>query len=448
MRARRAILPLSVLLAGLPSVAGAKYAFQASVALSGGWTNNASGASANTPGTPTDSDFFFLISPSVVFTSALPRAVQRISYNFSTQLYASHPELASLANRLDWGGFFAPSASTELLLGVYGSQSQINTVNVTTVDSATTPAQVTRPGSFNYFGAGANETLLWNWSKTGRLIQGAGFGAFIPTSSGLGTTYTGSGSLGTDYSFRRDAIGGDVKLDYVYFDAQRGPVTNPDGTVNPDGIVVPVQQQILGNALARWRHDFGNFWNTELDFGVVVVMRASDGGGQIWQPAGAAAVRYLHPKISGELAYSHGAAPSALVQTTFMNDTVSLRGGAPLGAKSKLAFGAGATYTHGQALDSNNGTVGSAINLFLVDASLNWAPVDGLTLFTRYQYQNQLGDETLNPPIASFSRHLVMLGLTYIYPPVGAAVVPARLSQRVDKSDEVGIPDLHSQQPR
>jgi hypothetical protein len=446
MRARLALIAVVL----VPSVAQAKYAFQGLATLSAGWTSNAAGTPSSTGGTSTDnatpveSDFFFIVNPTVVFTSALPRALQRVSYSLSAQLYLTRTELDSINNRLAWSGFFTPSENTQLITEVYVTQAQFNTVNLLTLDSASTPIQVTRPGTQDFWGAGANQSLIWSLSKNARLVEALGFTALIPTTAGLGDSYTASGGLGYEYLFRKDAFGGDFKLDYIYYQQERGPITNTDGTVNPDGVVAPTRQQLSFNLLAKWRRDFGHFWNTSLDAGVMLVMRADDGGGRIWQPAGAAAVHYLNPKVQADLSYSHGAAPNAIVQQTFISDVVALRGAVPFGVKSHVSFSASASYSHGRIVDSDNGSIGGAIDLVLVDGTLAWAPIPGLSIFTRYQYQNQLSDQSQTPPLPSIERHIVMLGLTGVYPVEAAAVVPSRAALRVDGSDQTGIPDLHT----
>ena len=346
MRARRAIVPLLVAVL-LPSVAQAKYAFQGLGTLSAGWTSNAAGTPENT-GTPTTSDFFFIVNPSVVFTSALPRALQRVTYSLSAQLYLTHSELDSLNNRLSWSGFFRrrPTRSSSPRSTPRRRSSTASTCSARLgLDAAAGHAARARRIS----GAQApTRCLIWSLTKNSRLIEGLGFSTLIPTTAGLGDTYTGSGSLGYDYLFRKDAFGGDFKLDYIYYQQVRGPITNADGTVDPNGIVQPTRQQLSFNLLAKWRRDFGYYWNTSLDAGAMLVMRADDGGGRIWEPAGAAAVHYLNPKIQADLSYSHGAAPNALVQQTFISDVVSLRAALPFGVKSKLSFSASASYSHGR----------------------------------------------------------------------------------------------------
>ena len=115
--------------------------------VSGGWTSNAAGATGNNP------DGLFLISPGVIFTSALPRVIQRLAYTFSTMLYIDHSELDNISNRLDWTAQFLPSPTTEVQLNVYVLQSQLNGFANTDL----TAGQVTHTGVLNYWGAGLTE---------------------------------------------------------------------------------------------------------------------------------------------------------------------------------------------------------------------------------------------------------------------------------------------------
>jgi hypothetical protein len=392
---------------------------------SGGWTSNAAGATGSTPGDP--SDGLFLISPGVIFTSALPRAVQRLAYTFSTQLYVNHSELDAISNRLDWTGQFLPSPTTELQLNAYVLQSQLNGFTNTDV----TAAQVTRSGVLDYWGAGLTELLTVSLSQTLRITQGAGFLAYIPTTADVGATYSGNASLGLTKSWQRDSFGGHLALGYLYYGETRGPM-----------MISPSQQQIDGSLMLEWRHDFEHFWTIHLGAGVATVFRATDGGGQIWQPIGEAGVHYVHPKIQWELLYTRGMLPNPYVQSTFVADTVSTHATVPFGEKSHLAFVGGGSYVHDQAANTINGEIGATVNLFYVDGSLNWNPREWLVVFTRYTYQNQLADAS--QPIASLERHLVLLGVTVTYPPQGAAVVANGPPIRVDRSDAVTIPDVHT----
>jgi hypothetical protein len=155
-------------------------------------------------------------------------------------------------------------------------------------------------------------------------------------------------------------------------------------------------------------------------------------------------VHYVHPKIQLDLIYSRGMVPNPYVQSTFVADSVVLRGTVPFGEKSHLSLSGSGTYTHDEAADTINGSIGTTVNLFYVDLSLNWNPRDWLIVFLRYDYQNQLADATQTPPIASLERHVVLVGLTITYPPQGAAVVANGPPIRVDRSDAVTIPDVHT----
>src|SRR5262249_32664680 len=157
-------------------------------------------------------------------------------------------------------------------------------------------------------------------SQSLHLTQGVGFTAFIPTTTGLSATYLGNFTLGATRTWRRDSFAGNLQLGYFYYGETRGPITNADGTVDPAAVLTPAQQQINGQFLFEWRHDFQHFWTLHLAAGVATVFRATDGGGQIWQPAGSAGVNYTHPKFQAELLYTRGMVPNPVVQSTFVND--------------------------------------------------------------------------------------------------------------------------------
>jgi hypothetical protein len=417
----------------LASSAHANYAFQGTLTVSGGYTTNAAGAAGNTPGNPADG--LFLINPGVVFSSALPRAIQRISCNFLTQLYIEHPQLDSITNRLEYLGLFLPSRTTELQLSAYVLQSQINGANV-----EVNAGQVTRGGSEPFFGTGLTELFTWNLSQNLHLTQGAGFVAFIPTLAGVSPTYTGSLSLGVTRTWRRDSFAGNLQLGYFYYGETFNPVTNADGTVDATNIVA-ARQQANGQFLFEWRHDFQHFWTIRLAAGVATVFGISDDT-QLWQPAGAAGVNYTHPKFQAELLYTRGIVPNPVVSHTFVSDTVALHGTVPFGEKSHMALSGGGSFAHYQEADF--GATGTPVNVFFVDASLNYLPRDWLTIFVRYIYQNQLPEEGEQSEIPSLERHQVLLGLSIIYPPQGAVVVPNGPPIRVDRSDAISIPDVHS----
>jgi hypothetical protein len=435
MRALSATIAFLVVVAP-PTTGRANYTFQGIVGVSGGYTSNASGGAANSPDAQPDA--LILVTPGVVFTSALARAIQRLSYNFSAQFYAKHPDLATLSNRLDWNGLFQPSRTTELVLNSYVLQSRLNSA---TPDSL---GQLTRVGTQTYWSVGLTEALLWTLSPQLRLTQNLSFNGFLPTTDAIGQSYTTTAGVGLLRVFRRDSFGADFQFgDYFYREA-RGPITNPDGTVDPHGIVTPSRDELSAQLMLRWRRDLGVFWNINLGFGAATLFRATDGGGRIWQPVGEAGVHYVHPRIQLALTYARSLTPSPIVQSTFVTDNVGLHALLPFGFKSHVNFTGGGSYVHFQDADTFTGNLSTKVDLFLVDAALDWMPRDWLSVFTRYTYSNQLASTQSNPPVASIERHIFLVGLSIVYPPQGAALVPKSSPIRVDRSDAVDIPDLHA----
>src|SRR5262249_28498290 len=154
------------------------------------------------------------------------------------------------------------------------------------------------------------EDLAWDVTRNVRIAEQVTAAIFVPISPrDLPTSFDVAPAFSVERSWLRDALGGELRVDYAYFGAVRDPSNQ---------IVTPVQQQLISTALGRFRHDFGRSFSGELEAGVTEAMRANDGGARIWHPAGKAAVRYSHLYGQAELAYSHSMQPNLLVAQTFI----------------------------------------------------------------------------------------------------------------------------------
>jgi hypothetical protein len=446
-RARLLAFAFAIAFACAPATARAKWALQGVAVANAGWTDNVLSVPSNPPpGTAgPQADFFFDLRPSLVFTAGSPRFITRLAYTFDANLYATHSEADSYSNRLDWTGFILPSRTTELLIALSAREGRLNTFNLAE-GSAATPIQVTPIGGTTYVGGSAQELFSWDITPQWRFVQSLGFNAYLPLDPRLSpNTFEVDTHYITERAFRHDAFGVDLRLDYSIFTEVRGPVLGPDGTTTADGVVTPAQSQLILAPVAKWRHDYGHFWNSELDAGVIVVFPLSQTGSPIVQPAGLAAIRYLHPYGQADLSYAHTVQPNALAAQTFALDQLTLRGSVPFGQKSHVALSAAAGYQHGRVIDFGTGGTLSNVDLIVVDATLTWAPRAEFNIFARYQYFNQIGHEGDFTPEPSFARNTVMIGVTGTYPGAPAAVVPTREALRVDRSDAVTIPEPHSE---
>lgn len=301
-------------------------------------------------------------------------------------------------------------------------------------------------GGVTFIGATASEAFGWEVDPHWRLVETLAFNGYWPLDPrDSPDSYSLDGHLVAERSFRKDALGLDLRSAYSLYGEVRGPTAAPDGTAIPDGVVTPRQQVLINELTAKWRHDYGHFWNTELDAGVVETNRVEGGGTAIWQPAGRAALRYLHDYGQVDLSYAHTVQPNVLLGQTFAVDQVLLRGNVPLGRETHVVFDASLAYQYARQIDFDTGGDLSHTNVFLVDATLGYAPRKEIQVFARYQFFDQLGTVGDFDPQPSFLRHVVLVGIIGTYPGEAAATVPTRQALRVDRSDMTGIPAPHSE---
>jgi hypothetical protein len=452
---RRAVLLSAAIL--LSTEARAKTSLQAQLTASAGWSDNILSSPDNAPGLPPPTaDWLFEIRPGVLLATGSSRAVQTLGYTLTGTLFAKHSEADSYSQRLEWNGFFATSKTTELLLRAALSQGQLHTFNLSAASSDGTTIGVTIPGSQQeFFGATASENFAWDITPQWRFFQTLLFNSYFPWRPRIAPdSYEIDQHLIAERAWRHDAIGLDVRLDFTVFTQLGGPSTpsiDPmTGMLLASGQVSPERDVMINGAVAKWKHDFGNFWNIEGDLGFVETNLARNGRYNIWQPAALAAARYLHPSGSVELSYAHNVTPNAIIASVLTIDQAALRGTLPLGPadKTHLSLSATVAYQYSRALDFTTGQQVSHTNVILADATLYWALRKEIAIFARYQFFDQIGSPTDFAPLPSFHKDVIMIGATGLWPGEAAAVVPTRQALRVDRGDAVAIPEPHSEPPK
>jgi hypothetical protein len=180
-----------------------------------------------------------------------------------------------------------------------------------------------------------------------------------------------------------------------------------------------------------WIHDYGSYFFTQLDAGVLFSVRANDGGGRIVQPLGLAAIRYVREEIEAELAYAHTGTPNLQLGTNTLNDSLTLRASVPI-ATAYLRLSASGGVVRGRQI-SPEGDIGDPLDQWQADAAVSWAPLStagNLDVSLRYQLIDVLGDREPSNPDAfaatpAFIRSTVLLTLSVAYPDVNAATAPA-----------------------
>jgi hypothetical protein len=402
---------------------------QGMATVSGGYNTNPLGQPFGRP------DWFADIRPGLRLTSLFDRGLFYAQYTFDATMYLHRSAASGYSNDFSVGTLLISSRTTSVTLSAGVLQSNVNNIQALQT-SVSAPAVIIPAGTAQFVAAHAGAGVNWDVTQAWRLSENSTFTAFVPITEGLRQTYDINNVVVGGRSWRRDSLDLQLRVDYINF---------PDATIN--GVDAPGSDQLLQAVSARWLHDFGSFFSTELMGGVLLAMRASDGGGRLWRPVARAALHYRREEGSADLAYEHAVEASIFSGATYDNDTVSLHIGIPLGRTSGVALAASGAYMRSNVYNALLGTLAGSSDVWLADATLSWSPWQEMSFFARYSFTDQIGNPTDPTPIPTFMRHLVVAGVTIIYPAVAAAPVGLRSSVRADRSDAVEVPALHSPQP-
>ena len=419
------------------ATASARPLLLSSLSLSGGYNSN--------PGA-----LAIEVRPQLSLTLGPPRALQNLQYTlayFATVPVAAGGTTHALNHRFEYAGAFLPSKTTELTVGVGASQGQLTLLSLG-APSNLNPMEPLRGDTSCFFGASFQQRFGWAITPTWRLEETAGLSAFVPldpvdTSSSspctsalsvstlLPAAYTAQTHLGFERVWKRDAIALQAGLAYIDYRLATSPR----------------RDQLQGDLVARWRHDFGHFFSSRLDGGVVLVGAVRGKSPLFARPTVVAALAYTRDLGDVELLYEHVVQPNLYIAQTFENDRVALRGALPIIAgartRSTLSIAASAGYQYGRLLDVTAGptfgTQAAHLHSLFADATLSYSPFGYLSMFLRYQLMYQLGgsdragvDANIVPTV---TRHLAMFGLTATYPDLTAPRVYLNPSPRVDGGD-------------
>lgn len=427
----------------------AKVTLQATTTATAGWTDNV----LNAPDVPTpqdpvrESDFFFQLVPGAVLSSASPRLLQRLAYNFTADLFVDHTEANSYSNSLEWAGDVAASKTSNVILTAQTQQGRISTFNLNQQSAGATITVVSQNTDINFFSQNVTESLDWTPTGQWRVQQLALFRAFIPTDRGVQPdVYEAQSDLAFDRLFRLDSLGMLLRVAFIDYEAPRDTMTD-----------VPIgfnQQQVLTTLLARWRRDWSPSWSSEAALGVVNGVGTSNDPmaptQTDWEPSALAAIRYARELGAGELRYAHDVTPNPLAGSTFSTDEVALQAGVPI-VRAKMFLGVTAAYQYARQLPLIPGVATATAHVVLVDFTIGWQPRPEIGVFARYSLYDQFGAPPVNDVPAvlpDLTRSTVLVGMSVIYPAVAAARVPTRAGTRVDRADQPAFPEMHAPQQR
>jgi hypothetical protein len=431
------VAALTMLLWGATALA-ARGGLQARLSLLGGWTDNV----LNAPDMPgpgqfgRDSDLIFSIDPSLILTAGSSRAIVRLSYDFSAQLYVRHTELDSFANALRADGYFLTSGTTFLQLGAFVSEARLNTLT-----SATDMLGVAAVGLVDMLRLSLSERFYDDFTTRWRLSQLAAVNVVMPLEVNPNYTdnQTAELDLSLEYAWARDLGIVEVGTVFANYAELRGPAVNPDGSLDPNGIIRPLHRQFITPALLRWRHDFGQFLSSELAGGVVAVTDVATGGSLV-EPTAIAALYYFRDSFTAGLDYLHSAIPNPLLGATFFGDAVNANARGLLGERTGLTLSANVGYQFARQVDVAAGLISATAHVLRGDLTLSFSPLArprkvDLAIFARYQIISQWGNVTDAAPLPSYLRNAVYLGVSGAFPAEPAVPVPAGLGRRADRRD-------------
>jgi hypothetical protein len=431
----------AAVLVGYGGVALAGAALQGVLTATAGVTDNVTSAPNETvPGSPgRQTDLIVTLTPGLSFTAGGARAVFRLSYLLNAIFYAKNTSADLFTNTFAGSAFFIPSKRSTMTIDFGISQGRQSGFN-NTVDSSNPSLQLTPPAILDLVNANASETFVYEIAKTTRFYETAGFA----TTYQLGgpeqstpLTQDVPGRIGFDHSFPHDLIALDVLYDFANYPTLYGPTLVTAGIVDPHGVITPGAKQLTLTPTGRWGRDFSYFVNLRANIGAVVIMDVENTKHTLTQPAGGVGLNLFSRLVQFDLAYQHGAVTNLYFRSTFLTDSVLLRGSFKLGEKSGLSLQLGLGYGYQQQvnLDTTLGSVGQSI---IGDVTLAYSPptLPWSSFFLRYSLIDQIGRSSDPLPLPDYYRNTLLFGLAFIYPPVIQLEVPKKaLGIRTDGRD-------------
>lgn len=403
-----------------------------------GFTDNVLSTPEQDPLGP-EADGFGSVSPGLVFRYDTPRTAQSLSYTFTRSFFFRHSEASSYTNTAVWAGRFTTSPTTELTLGLIGTQGQLNTFI-----RAQTPGQTSLsavpPGGTVFVQGGVNEGFSKQLSPVVGVAQSASFLVYSPlTEEPPARTYNATNTLSAQRLWRDDI--GALALTFAYTHFENVTVGTPGSEQ------LESRDQLLNTFVASWQHDYRNHFSSQLDLGVSQSADLGGEHGQLWQPAGLLAARYVREEAQAELAYTHAAQLNVFLSQVSLVDAVTLRLALPIDAAARLWAEGSAGVQLAQPIE--DGQLGDGTTVLLGDAALLWSPVTfipGLELALRYQRLEQIA--TTSAADIRLVRNTVVLSVSGAFPeteatgsrilmtqPFGAAP-PARRARREAPAEE------------
>src|SRR5204862_7916073 len=138
-----------------------------------------------------------------------------------------------------WTGLFQLTRKTQIFTQLDADVGKLNALN-SLADSATAAAAGAQaPGGTVFFDTSARESIYHDFTPNWRLDQVGSFRVFVPlvSENQLPVSWGGTLSLATERTFKKDAVGVELRAEYIQYDELRDPTTN--------NVTVAAQRQMV-----------------------------------------------------------------------------------------------------------------------------------------------------------------------------------------------------------
>ncbi len=395
----------------------------------GAWTDNMMGVPEPDPDSPDPqvgpiSTVFIQLIPGVALFHDTARARLLVTYAHPFTIYPEYFESSTDGDVGTVQGIFSLSPRDELILGLGVTRTTANLAALSYAAGQGT-AGLEPLGASTLLGIDLSQGYTRELSLRWALHQTAGAGTVIPIDTPEAEPYRYYARTGGDveYTIGRNAFAVLADVTYVIHTALEDEA---------DQVVQPIERQILWSGGGRWRHDLSETWSTELGAGCTFATDL-DGNFGVF-PTWGGAVRFLDEGYEAELSYTRAVAPNLMVGQVFYSDTVRLSGAVPISAEEHIIATSSVGFSYNQVID-NDVEVSESALAFVGDVGVGWFPDELPSIQARYQHYNQFEADEGVTNLYNFQRNLVMLTVSYMWPPRDIPDVPTGPPRRVDGTD-------------
>jgi hypothetical protein len=397
-------------LVALPATASAQELLSQRLRVQGGFTHEDRALQ------PAIDDVWLGVTPELSAVFVRPRTFTELTYSVTGAMHSQLP--VELANRMTLGVSHEVSKRTQLFVSAEVFQTSLTNL-LTSGTSADTELAVLPAADSRFLGVRGAEGLSWEASPRVRIGQSVGAAFVTSLDTAPMRNYVVNALVSADHTWKLDALGGEVRAAYAA------------NEVTPK----ITQRVVTFTAGPRWRHDFSPRLSTFVALGGTLILSPDPGTGIVVASAARGSLLYSLATARLDLSVVSGAEPNLLTGQILRTNQVSLRATVPLSERHRVFGGASIGYLRGGNLLVRRADLSGDFQGILADADVIWTATDSFQLFARYQFFDQIADDTplrSNPAVV---RSAALVGIQFFTVPPGRTNGRFREPQRVDRSD-------------